>query len=54
MLAQVVSPHIDKRLEEPSVLAYIWRIAIWPGLRVDYKGKPITISEADDDRIDGD
>ena len=50
---QLVAQHIDKRLEEPCVLSYIWRIAIWPGLRLDYKGRQFTVSAADDDGLDG-
>eukprot|EP00297_Palpitomonas_bilix_P011514 CAMPEP_0113874744 /NCGR_PEP_ID=MMETSP0780_2-20120614/4512_1 /TAXON_ID=652834 /ORGANISM="Palpitomonas bilix" /LENGTH=336 /DNA_ID=CAMNT_0000860567 /DNA_START=40 /DNA_END=1050 /DNA_ORIENTATION=- /assembly_acc=CAM_ASM_000599 len=37
-----VKPHMDKRLEEKNILTYIFRAFIYPGVRVDYRGQPIS------------
>jgi fatty acid desaturase len=38
-----VLPHIDPRLDEPSILAYIWKALIWPGKRLRYDGAPVVL-----------
>lgn len=38
-----LSPFIDKRLEEPSLAAYMFRALIFPGKRVRYDGAPVVI-----------
>ena len=35
--------HIDPRLDEPSLLAYLWRAFIWPARRLRYDGKPVVL-----------
>lgn len=41
--AEQVRPHIDPRLDEPSILAYIWKALIWPGKRLRYDGTPVVL-----------
>lgn len=41
--AQDVIPYMDPRLDEPSILAYIWRAFVWPGKRVRYDGTPVAL-----------
>ncbi len=36
-----VKPFMDPRLDEPSMLAYLWRTFGWPGQRLRYDGKPV-------------
>ncbi len=38
--ARLVAPHIDKRLEEPSMLAYLARTFFLPGGRKNFDGTP--------------
>ena len=38
-----VAPHIDPRLCEPSIAAYIWRTFLWPAKRVRYDGTPVVL-----------
>lgn len=45
-----VAPHMDPRLDEPSILAYIWRAFIWPGKRVRYDGRPVELPPRTADR----
>lgn len=40
-----VRPHIDPRLDEPSLVAYLWRAFIWPGRRLRYDGTPVHLAE---------
>ena len=28
---------------QPSILLYMWRTFVWPGVRVDFKGQPVDI-----------
>ncbi|MEL6343474.1 MAG: fatty acid desaturase [Myxococcota bacterium] len=43
--AEFVQPHIHPNLNEPDILAYLWRSCIWPGKRVDYLGNPLVLPE---------
>lgn len=36
-----IAPAIDPRLNEPNMLAYIWRAFFFPGRMVDYRGNPV-------------
>ena len=38
-----VAPHIHPNLEQPSLLAYLWRTFGWPGKRLTYDGKPLVL-----------
>lgn len=42
--AEIVG-NIDPRLDEPSLLAYLWRAFIWPARRLRYDGKPVVLPE---------
>lgn len=44
-----VAPHIDPRLCEPSMAAYIWRTFIWPAKRVRYDGAPVVLPPPEPD-----
>jgi fatty acid desaturase len=43
--ARRVAPHIHPNLDQPSLLAYLWRTFGWPGQRVTYDGKPLVLPE---------
>ncbi|MEZ4440688.1 MAG: fatty acid desaturase [Polyangiaceae bacterium] len=43
--AEEIAPHIDPRLDEPSLLAYVWRAFIWPAKRLRYDGTPLVLPE---------
>jgi fatty acid desaturase len=36
-----VKPHCHPNLDQPSLIAYLWRTHVWPGKRVDYLGNPL-------------
>jgi len=40
-----VKPFIHPNLDQPSLLAYLWRTFGWPGTRVDYLGKPLVLPQ---------
>ena len=42
---RLISPHIDKRLELKSLTAYLWKICVYPGKRIDYQDNPISQPE---------
>lgn len=44
-----VAPRLDPRLDEPSILAYIWRTFVWPGRRLRYDGMPVELPPPMDD-----
>lgn len=41
--AEQVKPHLDPRLDEPSLALYMFRAFIYPGRRVTFDGKPVVI-----------
>lgn len=43
MHEEEVVPHIDPRLCEPSIAAYIWRTFFWPAKRLRYDGTPVVL-----------
>jgi fatty acid desaturase len=47
--AQRVAPFIHPNLDQPSLLAYLWRTFFWPGKRVDYLGNPLVLPPAGED-----
>lgn len=44
-----VAPFIHPNLDQPSLLAYLFRTYFWPGKRVTYEGKPLVLPEAGPD-----
>ena len=44
-----VVPHMDPRLDEPSMFAYLFRASIWPGRRVRYDGEPVVLGPPEPD-----
>ncbi|KAH6640055.1 fatty acid desaturase-domain-containing protein [Truncatella angustata] len=42
---ELIAPHIAPSLEDPSILAYMWRTFVWPGLRLDYRGNPVVFTK---------
>jgi fatty acid desaturase len=49
--ARRIKPYINPVLDEPSLLAYLWRTCVWPGKRLDLNGNPVVLGplEPDDD-----
>jgi fatty acid desaturase len=43
--AERIAPHIHPNLDQPSLLAYLWRTFFWPGKRTTYDGKPIALMD---------
>lgn len=43
--AERVAPFIHPTLDEPSLLAYVWRTFVWPGRRLTFDGKPVVLPE---------
>ncbi|KAK8098526.1 uncharacterized protein PG998_014012 [Apiospora kogelbergensis] len=42
---ELISSHIAPSLEDPSILGYIWRTFVWPGVRLDYRGNPLVLTK---------
>ena len=51
--AAKVAPHIHANLDQGSVAAYLWRAFVWPGRRLDYRGRELALAAEvpDDDWI---
>jgi fatty acid desaturase len=47
--AQEVHPHIHPALEQPSLLGWAFRAAVWPGKRTDYLGNEIVPADPGED-----
>ena len=47
--AELVRPHIHPSLEQPSMIAYLWRTYFWPGARQNYDGTPRVPEEPGED-----
>jgi fatty acid desaturase len=43
--ARRVAPHIHPNLDQPSLLAYLFRTFLWPGKRLRYDGAPLVVRE---------
>jgi len=41
--AREIAPYIHPALDQPSILAYIWRAFFWPGRRTRYDGEPVVL-----------
>lgn len=48
--AREVAPYIHPNLDQPSLLAYIFRTFIWPAKRETYDGKPLVLPEEGPDQ----
>jgi fatty acid desaturase len=44
--AELVAPRIHPGLDQPSILAYMWRAYLAPGVRERFDGKPVRLPEA--------
>jgi len=44
-----VKPFINPALDEPSILQYMWRTFIYPGIRLDFKGNLVPIVDSGPD-----
>lgn len=42
---ELVAPHIHPNLDQPSMPAYIWRMCVSPGIRVDYLNNPLVLPD---------
>ncbi len=38
-----VAPHMDDRLAQPSILAYMFKAYVWPGKRLRFDGTPVVL-----------
>ena len=47
---ELLKPFQDPRLDEPSLLAYLFRTFVWPGKRLRFDGTPVVLPplEADE------
>lgn len=43
--AELVAPHVHPNLNQPNMLAYVWRMGVSPGIRVDYLNRPMVLPE---------
>jgi len=49
---ELVAPHIAPTLENPSILAYMWRNFVYPGVRLDYRNRPPLITKEENMTLD--
>jgi len=45
-----LKPYIHPNLDQLNILTYIWRTFVWPGLRVDFTGKPLILPPDEPDQ----
>lgn len=43
---KLIKPTIHPNLDQPSILVYIFRTFVYPGIRIDYLGNPLKLSPA--------
>lgn len=48
--SRVVHPHIDPRLEQKSLLRYLWKTCVYPGQRLNYDGTPVLLPPPREDQ----
>lgn len=41
--ARELAPNINPNLDQTSLLAYCWKVYIWPGKRVRFNGEPYVL-----------
>jgi len=46
---EVLAPHVDPRLDQPSLLVYLFRAFVLPGRRVRFDGTPVPLPEEEPD-----
>lgn len=49
---ELIAPHIAPSLVQPNILGYIWRTFVWPGIRLDWRGKPLVITKEEKEMKD--
>ncbi|KAF5695398.1 alkanal monooxygenase [Fusarium denticulatum] len=49
---ELIGPHIAKSLESSNILVYMWKSFIYPGLRLDYKGRRLVITREENEMPD--
>ncbi|KAF5574202.1 hypothetical protein FPCIR_13699 [Fusarium pseudocircinatum] len=49
---ELIGPHIAKSLESSNILVYMWKSFIYPGLRLDYKGRRLVITKEENEMPD--
>lgn len=48
--AELVKAHIHPNLDQPSILLYIFRTFVFPGIRLDYLGQRLKLAPAEPDQ----
>ena len=49
---ELIAPHIAPSLEDPSILGYMFRAFIYPGIRLDWQGNPLIITKEEKEMKD--
>ncbi|KAI1010000.1 hypothetical protein LB503_011421 [Fusarium chuoi] len=49
---ELIGPHIADSLESSNILVYMWKSFIYPGLRLDYKGRRLVITKEENEMPD--
>lgn len=49
-----VAPYMDSRLAQPSIWAYLWKLYVYPGIRVDYRDQPVVFDRTPEQSGKGD
>jgi hypothetical protein len=49
-----VKPHMDSRLDQPSLWGYLFNQYVYPGIRTDYKGEPVVFDRTPEQSACGD
>ncbi len=44
---KTIKPFIHPNLDQPYILTYIWRTFVWPGVRINYLGEPLVLTNED-------
>lgn len=47
---ELVKPYIHPNLDQPSILVYIFKTFIFPGIRIDYLGNPVVLPPPEKDK----
>jgi hypothetical protein len=49
-----VKPYIDSRLDQPSIWGYMFKLYVYPGIRVDYRDQPVVFDRTPEQSGKGD
>ncbi|KAF4334958.1 amino-acid oxidase [Fusarium beomiforme] len=49
---ELISPHIASSLESSNILLYMWKSFIYPGIRLDYTGRPLVVTKEEHEMPD--